>query len=273
MRSISPSKSPWLELAGVALLLGLSQGTLASDSHHAQAAAGTHGAKSEDKKNESDASSEKGDKLLRQAACENLPQKTSEDLWKVAECFRKEGDPGQAIASLREITRKDPRDLEAAFITAWLLWEDGHRRGGREEQARTREALEELKQARVNNPSHWLMDTELGDFYLLRLKAPELAYPEYVKARSHYDGDFARNVEAASVGRKTAIENRIARTSEMIGRKGEAVEASCRAMFFDPDDKEALQRIERLSGSCERKGVKDPRAAPTAKSKRDEDSI
>jgi len=215
-------------------------------------------------KGDETASAERGDKLLRQAACENLPQKTTEDLWKVAECFRKENDPKQAVASLREITRKDPKDLEASFIAAWLLWEEGHRLGGREEQSKTREALEELKKARVNNPSHWQMDTELGDFYLLRLKAPELAFPEYIKARLHYDGDFARNVENASVGRKTAIENRIARTADLIGRKGEAVEASCRALFFDPDDKEALARIERLSGSCERKGVKDPRA-PTKK--------
>lgn len=214
-------------------------------------------------KGDETASTERGDKLLRQATCENLSQKTAEDLWRVAECFRKENDPKQAIASLREITRKDPRDLEASFVAAWLLWEEGRRLGGREEQSKTREALEELKKARVNNPSHWQMDTELGDFYLLRLKAPELAFPEYIKARAHYDGDFARNVESASVGRKASIENRIARTADLIGRKGESVEASCRALFFDPDDKEALARIERLSGSCERKGVKDPRAKAT----------
>ena len=248
MTPISRPLSSWLKITGLSLAAALSPLALSSNTAHAPVE-----------------STEKGDKLLRQAACESLPQKTSEELWKVAECFRKEGDPGQAIASLREVTRKDPRDIEAAFVTAWLLFEDGHRRGGREEQNRTREALEELKQARVNNPSHWLMDTELGDFYLLRLKAPELAFPEYIKARSHYDGDFARNVEAASVGRKTSIENRIARTAEMIGRKGEAVEASCRAMFFDPDDKEALTRIERLAGSCERKGVKDPRASTPKK--------
>src|SRR5690606_12654307 len=100
-----------------------------------------------------------------------LPQKTTPDLWKIAECFRKENDVQQAIASLREIIRKDPQELEAAFITAWLLWEEGHRRGGREEQSKTREALEELKKARVNNPTHWEMDAELGDFYLLRLRA------------------------------------------------------------------------------------------------------
>ncbi|MEO5668387.1 MAG: tetratricopeptide repeat protein [Bdellovibrionota bacterium] len=209
-----------------------------------------------------ESTAEKGDKLLKQAACENLPQKTSEELWKVAECFRRENESSQAVASLRAIVRKDPRDLEASFVAAWLLWEDGHHKGGREEQNKTREALEELKKARMNNPSHWMMDTELGDFYLLRLKAPELAMPEYLKARSHYDGDFARSVENASTGRKTSIENRIARTADMLGRKGEAVEASCRALFFDPDDKEALARIERLAGSCERKGIKDPRALP-----------
>ncbi len=207
-----------------------------------------------------DNTQKRGEKLIQQATCEKLPQRSSEDLWKVAECFRKEDDTKQAVASLREISRQFPQDLEASFIAAWLIWEEGHRRGGREEQNKTREALEELKKARLNNPSHWLMDTELGDFYLLRMKAPELAMPEYLKARSHYDGDFARNVEAASVGRKTSIENRIARTAELLGRMGEAVEASCRALFFDPDDKEALMRIERRSGSCERKGVEDPRA-------------
>jgi tetratricopeptide (TPR) repeat protein len=200
-----------------------------------------------------------GERLMGRAQCEKLPQKTSENLWQVAECFRKEGETRQAIASLREIIRKDPRDLEASFITAWLLWEEGRRIGGRDEQNRTKEALEELKKARINNPTHWMMDVELGDFYFLRMRAPQLAHPEYLKARAHYDGDFARNVDKASAGRKTSIENRIARTAHALGRNGEAVEASCRALFFDPDDKEALDRIKNLAGSCERKGVSDPR--------------
>jgi tetratricopeptide (TPR) repeat protein len=207
----------------------------------------------------SESAASESEKLLRKAACENLPQRSSEDLWRVAECFRNENDIRQAVASLREITRKDPKDIEAAFIAAWLIWEEGHKKGGREEQSAIKEALDELKKSRINNPTHWLIDTEIGDFYFLRMQAPHLAYPEYLKARSHYDGDFARNVDKASVGRKASIENRIARSAEAIGRKGEAVEASCRALFFDPDDKEALERIEKLSGSCERKAVSDPR--------------
>lgn len=199
-----------------------------------------------------------GESLLRQATCESLPQRTTEDLWAVSECFRKEGDSSQAIASLREIQRKSPQELEASFIVAWLIWEEGHKKGGSEEQKGVQEALNELKKARVNNPTHWLLDVEIGDFYFLRMKAPQLAYPEFLNARKHYDGDFARSVEKASPGRKAAIENRIARTVEVLGRPGEAVEASCRALFFDPDDKEALKRIETHSGSCERKDVKDP---------------
>jgi len=205
------------------------------------------------------AGTSESEKLLRKAACESLPQRNSEDLWKIAECFRKEGDVRQAVASLREIVRKDPQDIEASFIAAWLIWEEGHKNGGRDEQRATKEALQELKRSRVNNPSHWLMDTEIGDFYYLRMRAPQLAYPEYLKARNHYDGDFARNVDKASSGRKASIENRIARSAEGLGRPGEAVEASCRALFFDPDDKEALQRIKKHSGSCDKKGVKDPR--------------
>ena len=198
--------------------------------------------------------------LFEQSRCETMPQRTSEDLWIVAECFKKQKDYRQAVASLRQIVRKDPQDIEAVFVLAWMLWEEGRHVGGRQEKLRTRKALQELKNARIINPTHWLLDVEIGDFYFLRMSAPDMAYPEYILARKHYDGDFARSVDKASMGRKSSIENRIARTAEVIGRKGEAVEASCRALYYDPDDKEAEERIKRLSGSCDRKGVKDPRA-------------
>lgn len=202
--------------------------------------------------------SSKGQQILGQAQCEKLPQITTDDLWKIAECYQEQANIDQAVASLREIVRKDSKNLEASFVMAWLTWEQGRAIGGRSEKKKLQEALGHLTRARKNNPTHWLLDVEIGDFYFLRLKKPELAYPEYLKARSNYDGDFSRDVEAASKGRKTSIENRIARTALILGRKGEAVEASCRALYFDPDDAEAKLRIENLSGSCARKAVKDP---------------
>jgi tetratricopeptide (TPR) repeat protein len=197
--------------------------------------------------------------LERKSSCELLPQKTSKDLWGVAQCYQEAGDPGQSVLALRELVRKSPLELEAYFIAAWLLWDEGRKAGGNREIERTREAVEELQSARLANPTHWMVDVEMGDFFALRLKAPEKAIAEYTKARLHYDGDYARAVPAASPGRKAAIENRLARTSQALGRKGEAVEASCRAAFFDPDDDEAKRRIESLSGSCDRKKVEDPR--------------
>jgi tetratricopeptide (TPR) repeat protein len=197
--------------------------------------------------------------LQQKSSCELLPQKSSKDLWNVAQCYQEAGDPGQSVSSLRELVRKNPQELEAYFIAAWLLWDEGHKAGGSKEIDRSREAVEELQNARLANPTHWMVDVEMGDFFALRLKAPEKAIAEYQKARQHYDGDYARAVPAASPGRKTAIENRLARTSASLGRKGEAVEASCRALFFDPDDDEAKRRIEKLSGSCDRKKVEDPR--------------
>jgi len=214
---------------------------------------------SEDAKSEAAQKGSQASNLFNKAQCETMPQKTSEDLWNIAECFKNQKDYRQAVASLRQVVRKDPQDIEAVFVLAWMLWEEGRYIGGREEKLNTRKALQELKNARISNPTHWLLDVEIGDFYFLRMSAPDLAYPEYITARKHYTGDFARSVDEATIGRKASIENRIARTAAAIGRKGEAVEASCRALFYDPDDKEAKKRIEDLSGSCDRKGVEDPR--------------
>jgi tetratricopeptide (TPR) repeat protein len=193
------------------------------------------------------------------AKCETLPQKENDDLWNLAECYFKISAPEKAAEILREITRKNPQDLEAYFTSSWLLWSRGRLLGGSEERKKTLEALEELQRARVANPTHWEADVELGDFYALRLDLPEKAYAEYLKARAHYEGDYSRNVPRADLGRRASIENRIARTAERLERRGEAVEASCRALFFDPDDPSAKTRLERLFGSCVKKGVEDPR--------------
>lgn len=212
----------------------------------------------EEAANEEVAEQSSGQKLFARAKCESLPQRTPSELWVVAECFKEQNDYTQSIASLQELVRKDPQDLEAVFVLAWLIWEEGRRIGGRKETKNTKRAVAELMKARNNNPTHWLLDVEIGDFYFLRMNAPDLAYAEYIKARKHAKGDFSRSVPKAKLGRKVSIENRIARTSEVIGRKGEAVEASCNALYMDPDDPEAAKRIRDLSGSCERKGVENP---------------
>ena len=199
------------------------------------------------------------EKLNEKVSCEKLPQKTEADLWNLSECFHKIGVVNTTVEILKTISQRNPKDLEAYFTASWLLWQEGRNQGGADERKRTQEAMAELERARLSNPSHWEVDTEIGDFYFLRLNQPELAYPEYIRARKHYDGDYARNVPKAEAGRKASIENRIARTAEKIDRKGEAVEASCRALFFDPDDAGATQRLDRMKGSCTRKNVQDPR--------------
>jgi tetratricopeptide (TPR) repeat protein len=199
-----------------------------------------------------------GKAFLDKLNCEQLPQKTTKDLWNLAECYEKIGDYFRAVGSLREVSRRDPQDLESYFVSAWLLWREGRRQGGITESKKNSEALDELMKARLSNPTHWRVDAEIGDFFFLRLGNIPQSYAEYIKAREHYNGDYARSVPEASLGMKTSIENRIARATEILDRKGEAVEASCRALYFDPDDKDARKRIEKLAGSCTRKGVLDP---------------
>lgn len=203
-------------------------------------------------------STEGARKLVDKMNCEALPQKSTADLWKMSDCYFKLGNAPKSTEILQQITRKNPKDLEAYFTTSWLLWNEGHARGGEEEKKKNEAALTELNRARVSNPTHWEVDREVGDFFLLRLKSPEKAYPEFLKARAHFDGDFSRGVPGAERGAKAAIEGRIARVAEALGNKGEAVEASCRALYFDPDDTSAEKRIETLGGSCVRKQVKDP---------------
>ncbi len=200
-----------------------------------------------------------GNNFSARVRCEGLPQKSKDELWTMSECFFKIGDSVKAAEILRKLSREFPRELKAYFAASWLLWQSGRTLNRTEETAKTLEALGELERARVSNPNHWEVDVEMGDFYSLRLRNPEKAYVEYERARKHYDGDYARSVPKAVPGMKAAIENRIARVTEKLGRNGEAVEASCRALFYDPDDKAAKERVERLSGSCVRKQVKDPR--------------
>lgn len=199
------------------------------------------------------------DKLNAKTKCERLPQATEADLWNLSDCFFQIGVTQTATEILMVILQKNPKSIEAYATAAWLRWQEGQSLGGAQERRLTEDAVSILEKARISNPTHWGVDTEIGDFYYLRMNEPERAYASYVQARKHYDGDYARNVPKAPAGRKAAIENRIARSAEILGRKGEAVEASCRALYWDPDDPAAASRLKKLEGSCTRKKVRDPR--------------
>jgi tetratricopeptide (TPR) repeat protein len=171
--------------------------------------------------------SKAANELMEKVRCEQMPQKSEQDLWDRSQCYFQLGDHMSAAEGLREITKRNPRDLEAYFTSSWLLWSYGKISGGSEEEKATKNALDELQRARLANPFHWEVDVEIGDFYFLRLNQPEKAYVEYLNARKHYEGEPTKNVPKAENGRKAAIENRIARTAEKLDRRGEAIEASC----------------------------------------------
>jgi len=196
---------------------------------------------------------------LERPGCELMPQKKASDLWEVAECYFKMGLSLKAGDVLKEIAKKDPRDLDAFFTASWMLWNESLSKQGDLEKHFQDQSLEMLNQAVDHNPTDWQVYVERGDHFYLRLNDVTKAYAEYIKAQSLYQGDFSRKILPAEVGRKASIEARIARTTEKLGRKGESVEASCRALYFDPDDKGSKDRIERLHGSCTRKKVADPR--------------
>lgn len=198
----------------------------------------------------------------RSGHCEDMAQRNAADFWNLSQCYYQGGNFAKAVQILKSIYRENPKEVDAIFVASWLLWSDGHSVGGELEEIRTKEALEELTRLKEAQPKDWRVRVELGDYYFLRLNKAVEAYAEYNEARRIYDGDYSRSVPAAESGRKASIENRIARTAEVLGRKGEAVEASCRALFFDPDDKSAQKRIEKAHGSCNRKEVADPRKAP-----------
>lgn len=191
--------------------------------------------------------------------CETLPQKSNDDLWRLADCLFKRGETQRTIKTLRELRLRGSKDIETYAIASWLLWNEAQSRSSEQEKILKSEAEAELDQAVAELPRHWAAYVERGDFASLNLGSAERAYADYVKAREFYEGSKTFAIPPASSGRRAAIENRIARVSEALGRRGEAVEASCRALYFDPDDKSAQERIERLAGSCVRKNVKDPR--------------
>lgn len=255
MRFISPKNHRALSFLTASacfswnLFLGLAQANEATPSKHSEA-----------KHSQGEHSKTESKPVVPKTDCSSLPNKTKNELWERVDCFYLQDKTEDTLATLKTLSRQERRELDAYFTTSWILWEQGQKIGGSTERKKTLEALEELERARLKNPMHWEVYTELGDFYYLRLKPPafEKAYSAYAKARELYDGDETQEIPSASLGRKAAIENRLARTAEQLGRKGEAIESSCRALFFDPDDESPKVRIEKLNGSCVKKDVKNP---------------
>jgi len=185
--------------------------------------------------------------------CKELPSKSKRELWELSNCYFKAESYQGAMKTLQEITTRFPEDLDAFFISSFNIWKRAVKLGGEKKGQLEKDALKELNRASILNPTHWRVFLELGDFQYLRLKKPENAYKHYMSARQYYEGDASKKVEMASKGLKSAIENRIARTNEALDRRGEAVSASCLSLHWDPDNKEAQERLARLSGSCKRK--------------------
>lgn len=185
--------------------------------------------------------------------CKSLPQNDVSALWERTDCYHKNGNHQQAIRSLKEIIRRDPKDLDAYFVARWMLWNESKLHLAPKNKQLLRDAKKIMKLAKEQNERHWMVEYEWGDYYFLRLNEPTKAIVHYLKARELYNGDKADGVQEASKGKKAAIENRIARTAELLNRPGDAVLASCRALYFDPDDKSAKTRLKELGGNCLRK--------------------
>lgn len=194
--------------------------------------------------------------LENRLACEKLPEEKRPELKKKANCFFKAKLYEQSVLYLRKITTLFPRDVEAYALTSFALWTQANDSSGDEKDSLIEKAKEELNRASVLNPSHWKVFMEIGDFYYLRLNSPERSIKHYIRAQELYEGDKAQNVPPASSGQKAAIENRIARNNEELVRLGEAVSSSCLALQWDPDNKEAQDRLTKLAGSCKRKNFR-----------------
>ena len=194
--------------------------------------------------------------LETRLVCEKLPEEKRDELKKKANCFFKAKLYEKSAHYLRKITTLFPRDVEAFALTSFALWTQAIESAGEEKDSLIEKAKEELNRASVLNPNHWKVFMELGDFYYLRLNSPERSIKHYQRAQELYEGDKAQNVAPASTGQKAAIENRLARNNKDLDRLGEAVSSSCLALQWDPDNKEAQDRLTELAGSCKRKNFR-----------------
>jgi tetratricopeptide (TPR) repeat protein len=188
--------------------------------------------------------------------CEKLPAAKKNEAWEKANCFFKGKNFVRATEVFQRLAVEYPEELEAYFLASHSLWEQGKLAADKEREKLYAASLAELEKAAALQPEHWRIPMEIGDHFFLREQKPEKAHRFYLQTRKYYEGSEKKRIPAATDGQKSAIENRIARTNEMLDRRGDAVTATCLSLYFDPDNAEAKGRLERLGGACKRKNFR-----------------
>ncbi len=188
--------------------------------------------------------------------CSKLPQEKKVELWNKANCFFKKKEHLSAIDTFRRIYTEYPEEMEAFFLSSYSYWELGLANEAQKREEYYKASLEELEKATAQNPDHWRPFIELGDHYAVRELKPEKAQSYYLSARKLYVGNAKKGIPEASEGQKSSIEDRIARNSEALDRRGDAVSATCLSLYYDPDNEEAQGRLNRLGGACKRKNFR-----------------
>lgn len=174
---------------------------------------------------------------------------TLEEHWQTARSQYDSHQYQAAAETLEKLLKEYPDHWQARPIGAWFYWEASKNNAGQDRVALEKKAenmiLDGLKDSA--NLKSWVYEREVGDFYRLRVGSTTKAYPYYQKSVEYF--------ESANQVQKAALLDRLARSSEELGRKGDAVTASCKALELDPEDKMAKNRIKNLAGNCTRKGI------------------
>jgi tetratricopeptide (TPR) repeat protein len=171
---------------------------------------------------------------------------TIKEHWAIAKNHFEKREYLQGAEQLEKLVSEHPNHFDARPIGAWFFWEASKRLAGSERSALEARAEAFILAGLPANQESWFYHRELGDFYRLRVGSTTKSHIHYQQAVKYF--------ESASKIQKAALLDRLARSSEELGRKGDAVTASCRALEFDPDDKMAQARIKNLAGNCKRKG-------------------
>ena len=175
------------------------------------------------------------------------PAKSVVAYWATAKEHLAKREYLEAANELERLVADHPSESDPRPIGAWFFWEASKRLTGGERSKLEKKAEAFILAGHAGNETSWFYNRELGDFYRLRVGSTTKSHDYYQKAVEHFAS--ASNVQ------KAALLDRVARSSEELGRKGDAVLASCRALEFDAEDKMAKNRIQALSGNCTRKGV------------------
>lgn len=174
-------------------------------------------------------------------------EKSIEAFWDIARTQFEVRDYLKAAQTLEELVKVHPKHWEARPIGAWFYWEASKRTSGRERSSLEKSAETFIMDGLKDHADSWLYNREVGDFYRLRAGSISKAYPYYNRS--------VETFASATPVQKASLLDRLARSAEELGRNGDAVTASCRALEFDAKDQMALARIAKWSGNCKRKGI------------------